>query len=176
MGIVYKSKLAIPSVLPSHNWLYYEKAKISSSSIIMTSYGPDRPSIYRAMDVPAALTPETIQPERKLPNYHNNQGRWHERGCMVQINWHATQGFDVLWHLYWNNRNWIIVFKRCVCFVMSRLPQCKVNKMRPSHISRHFAYDIFKCISWMKIYEFRLRFHFNIFLRFELRILQHWFS
>ena len=34
----------------------------------------------------------------------------------------------------------------CV-FVMSQLPQCKVNRMRPSHISRHFADDIFKCIS-----------------------------
>ena len=29
--------------------------------------------------------------------------------------------------------------------------------------------------SGMKIYEFRLRFHWSLFLRFELTIFQHWF-
>ena len=29
--------------------------------------------------------------------------------------------------------------------------------------------------SWMKMYEFRLRFHWNLFLRLELTIFQHWF-
>ena len=29
--------------------------------------------------------------------------------------------------------------------------------------------------SWMKIYEFRLRFHWNLFLRVQLTIFQHWF-
>ena len=29
--------------------------------------------------------------------------------------------------------------------------------------------------SWMKIYEFCSRFHWNVFLRFELKIFQHWF-
>ena len=29
--------------------------------------------------------------------------------------------------------------------------------------------------SWMKMYEFHLRFHWNLFLRFELTIFQHWF-
>ena len=28
---------------------------------------------------------------------------------------------------------------------------------------------------WMKIYEFRLRFHWSLFLRVKLTILQHWF-
>ena len=28
---------------------------------------------------------------------------------------------------------------------------------------------------WMKIYEFRLRFHWNLFLRVQLTISQHWF-
>ena len=30
--------------------------------------------------------------------------------------------------------------------------------------------------SWMKIYGFRLRFHWSLFLRFELTIFQHWSS
>ena len=29
--------------------------------------------------------------------------------------------------------------------------------------------------SWMKIYEFRSRFHWSLFLRFKLTISQHWF-
>ena len=29
--------------------------------------------------------------------------------------------------------------------------------------------------SWMKMYEFRLKFHWSSFLRFQLTIFQHWF-
>ena len=29
--------------------------------------------------------------------------------------------------------------------------------------------------SWMKMYEFRLRLHWSLFLRFELTIFKHWF-
>ena len=30
--------------------------------------------------------------------------------------------------------------------------------------------------SWMKMYEFRIRFHWNLFLRVKLTIFQHWFK
>ena len=39
-------------------------------------------------------------------------------------------------------------------------------------ISQTIFWNVF---SWMKMYEFRLRFHWNMFLRFELTIVQHWF-
>ena len=29
--------------------------------------------------------------------------------------------------------------------------------------------------SWMKLFEFRLKFHWSVFLRFQLTIFQHWF-
>ena len=29
--------------------------------------------------------------------------------------------------------------------------------------------------SWMKMYEFRFKFHWSLFLRFQLTIFQHWF-
>ena len=32
-----------------------------------------------------------------------------------------------------------------------------------------------KAFSWMKMYEFRLRFHWSLFLRVQLTIFQHWF-
>ena len=40
-----------------------------------------------------------------------------------------------------------------------------INILRPQQNCRHFP-DDFKCIFLMKIYEFRLRFHWSLFLRF----------
>ena len=50
-----------------------------------------------------------------------------------------------------------------------------VNTLRPRQNGRHFPDEIFKGFSWMKMNEFRLRFHWNLFLRFSLTIFQHWF-
>ena len=44
-----------------------------------------------------------------------------------------------------------------------------------THWGRQFADDIFKCIFLNETYEFRLRFHWILFLRVELIIYQHWF-
>ena len=49
------------------------------------------------------------------------------------------------------------------------------NTMRPGQNTHHFADDLFKCISWMKTYRFRIRFHWNLFWRFQLTAPQHWF-
>ena len=49
------------------------------------------------------------------------------------------------------------------------------NTLRPRQNCRHTADDIFKCIFLMIMYAFRLRFHWNLFLSFELTISQHWF-
>ena len=49
-----------------------------------------------------------------------------------------------------------------------------LNTLRPRSNGRHFAQDIFKCISCMKIFEFRLKFLWSLFLRVQLTILQHW--
>ena len=38
----------------------------------------------------------------------------------------------------------------------------------------HFADNIFKVIFHLKIVEFWLKFHWNIFLRAQLTIIQHW--
>ena len=48
------------------------------------------------------------------------------------------------------------------------------NTLRPRQNGRHFADDILKCIFCMKMYEFRLKFHWSLFLRVQLTILQHW--
>ena len=38
-----------------------------------------------------------------------------------------------------------------------------------------FQTTLSNAFSWMKMYEFRLRFHRSLFLRFQLTISQHWF-
>ena len=38
-----------------------------------------------------------------------------------------------------------------------------------------FQTTLLNAFSWMKMYELRLRFHWHLFLRFELTIFQHWF-
>ena len=41
---------------------------------------------------------------------------------------------------------------------------------------RHFADAILKCIFLMKMFEFRLKFHWGgLFLRFQLTLFQHWY-
>ena len=61
--------------------------------------------------------------------------------------------------------------------VSHRLPStdpCS-KTLRPRQNCRNLADDISNAFSWMKIYDFRLRFHWSLFLRFEFTILQHWF-
>ena len=50
------------------------------------------------------------------------------------------------------------------------------NTLRPRQNGRHFQMTFSNAISWMKIDEFRLRFHWSLFQRFQLTIFQHWFG
>ena len=52
----------------------------------------------------------------------------------------------------------------------------KGNTLRQRQKGRRFADDIFKTtFSWMKIYEFGFKFHWNLFLMVKLIIFQHCF-
>ena len=48
-----------------------------------------------------------------------------------------------------------------------------VNALGPKQNDHHFADDIFKCISCMKILVLRLKFHWNLFARVQLIIYHH---
>ena len=55
-----------------------------------------------------------------------------------------------------------------------------LNTLRPRQDGRHFPDDIFQTtfsngFSWMKMCEFRLTFHWSLFLGFQLTIFQHCF-
>ena len=48
------------------------------------------------------------------------------------------------------------------------------NTLRLRQDGRQFPDDISNAFSWMKIYQFRLRFHWCLFPRIQLTISQHW--
>ena len=50
-----------------------------------------------------------------------------------------------------------------------------INTLRPRQNCCHFVDDISDTFSWLKMYEFCLRFHLSLFLRFKLTIFHHWF-
>ena len=50
-----------------------------------------------------------------------------------------------------------------------------VNTLWPIQNGSHFADDIFKCISLNENVWIRLKFHWSLFLRVQLTIIQHWF-
>ena len=51
----------------------------------------------------------------------------------------------------------------------------KLNTPRPKHNDRHVADNIWNTFSWMKMYEFLIRFHWSLFLKVKLTIFHHWF-
>ena len=51
----------------------------------------------------------------------------------------------------------------------------KYITLRLSQIGHHFADDIFQCIFLKKIFEFWLKFHWNLFPLVKSTIFQHWF-
>ena len=53
--------------------------------------------------------------------------------------------------------------------------ETKLSHLHLDKMAAILAEDILKCISWMKIIEFRFEFHWNLFPGVQLTISQHWF-
>ena len=52
----------------------------------------------------------------------------------------------------------------------------RLNTLRLRQDGRRFSQTRFSnAFSWMKMYEFHLKFHWSLCLRFQLTIFQHWF-
>ena len=62
----------------------------------------------------------------------------------------------------------------CVGHLRPLLPT-EISTLRPRQNRCHFADAIFKCVSWMKMHELRLRFHWNLFLQSHICVLI-WFD
>ena len=50
-----------------------------------------------------------------------------------------------------------------------------INTLRPRQMAAIFQTTFSNAFSWMKMYQFRLRFHWSLFPRAKLTIFQHWF-
>ena len=76
-----------------------------------------------------------------------------------------TQQLGVLYtllHEVWRHHSWM----RSICY--------SLNTMRPRQNGRHFQTTFSNGFCWMKLYEFRLKFHWSLFLGVQLTIFQHW--
>ena len=62
---------------------------------------------------------------------------------------------------------WAFLVKIQVYCYLTHWGRDKMDAISQTTFSRAF--------SWMKIFEFRLKFHWNLFLRVQLTIFQHWF-
>ena len=50
-----------------------------------------------------------------------------------------------------------------------------INTLRLRKMDAIFQMTFSNVFLWMKMYDFRLRFHWCLFLRFQFTIIQHWF-
>ena len=61
------------------------------------------------------------------------------------------------------------------CFRAANIPWYYFNTLGPRQNGRHFADDISGAFSSMKMFEFRFKIHWSLFLVAQLTIIQHWF-
>ena len=68
-------------------------------------------------------------------------------------------------------------FLACIFRTTGRFSWCNTLRRRQKNnkIAAISVTTFSNVFSWMKMYEFCLRFHQSLFLRFELTIFQHWF-
>ena len=62
-------------------------------------------------------------------------------------------------------------FENVACHFISASMLTHLGRDKMAAVSQTFS----NAFSWMKMYEFRLKFHWSLFLRFQLTIFQHWF-
>ena len=61
------------------------------------------------------------------------------------------------------------------CYNIGYPPHTYLNTLRPRQDGRYFADDVLNAFSSMKMFEFRLKFHWSLFRRIQLTIFQQWF-
>ena len=55
------------------------------------------------------------------------------------------------------------------------LLHARINTLRPRQMDAISQTTFSNAFSWMKMFKFQLKFHWSLFLRFQLTIFQHWF-
>ena len=88
----------------------------------------------------------------------------------------GTGFIPVQFHRKWSRDagkscQWKLIFKDLGTFPRRQW----VNTLRPRQMVAISQTTLSIAFSWMKMLEFRLRFHWNLFPSFQLTIFQHWF-
>ena len=86
------------------------------------------------------------------------KSRWEHTESNLSITWSI-----MTWYCWWHDND-----------------KCRIQIKLLTHWGRDNMAAIFQmtfsnAFAWMKMYQFRLRFHWNLFLRFNLTIFQHCF-
>ena len=81
----------------------------------------------------------------------------------VSLKQHTNCPMFFWWHSLYK---WCLFYHRD-CLLLTHWGRHKMDAISQTTFSNSF--------SWMEMYEFCFRFHWNLFLRFELTIFQHWF-
>ena len=72
--------------------------------------------------------------------------------------------------------NFIHVFQNCTFQITTIYPRGQwVNTLRPRQMDAISQTTYSSAFSWMKMFEFRLKFHWSLFPRIQLTIFQQWF-
>ena len=70
----------------------------------------------------------------------------------------------------------IWIARHCFVWVTKQLYELYVNSLRPRQMDAISPTTFSNAFSWMKMFEFRLKFHGSLFTRVQLTIFQHWFK
>ena len=84
------------------------------------------------------------------------------------------------WQQSWHYNSWVSVYVNHQALVSSNYAFQQLHFEPLTHWDRDkmdaISQTIFwSAFSWMKMFEFRLKFHWSLFLRVQLTIFQHWF-
>ena len=60
------------------------------------------------------------------------------------------------------------------CVTSTVIVTVKINTLRPRQMAAIFQTTFWNVFSWMKMFEFRVKFHWSLFLKVQLTMLQHW--
>ena len=84
---------------------------------------------------------------------------------------HDNQSIRQLLWILWRRWPWdkkVLHAYHCIDFTLTHSDRDKMVNIFWKTFSNAF--------SWMKMYEFQLRFHWRLFLRVQLTVSQHWFK
>ena len=121
--------------------------------------------------------------EKKTPPTTKESGAWFNikmKSCQYRkyhygdktILWSSDLHNGILYTGKIASLHWIRAQR--VTDLLTFLWHCLFNSLRPKRNRRHFADGIFKCIFVMKMYCLRLKFHWSLFPRVQLRVFRHW--